>query len=152
MLVLSNGMAEWFNMQIASQHGICAATRVELPVRFRWRTYRQVLGKRAVPGSAPLDKTPLVWRMMRPLPTLTGLTQFAAVANFLRTGVPQRLLQLSMRLADLFDQYQMYRDYWLQAWAAGRDVLRSPDQTLPDDQVWQPRFGEQSWQILRQNK
>ena len=34
VLVQSNGMAEWFKMQVASQHGICAAAQVELPVAY----------------------------------------------------------------------------------------------------------------------
>ena len=138
VLVQSNGMAEWFKMQVASQHGICAAAQVELPARFLWRTYRQVLGRRAVPRNSPLDKTPLVWRLMRLLPTLVDQPVFAPIANFLRPGEPERLLQLSERLADLFDQYQIYRSDWLQAWAEGREVLSNPgrnDQVVPADQA-----------------
>ena len=140
VLVQSNGMAEWFKMQVASQHGICAAAQVELPARFLWRTYRQVLGRRAVPRNSPLDKTPLVWRLMRLLPTLVDQPVFAPIANFLRPGEPERLLQLSERLADLFDQYQIYRSDWLQAWAESREVLSNPgrnDQVVPADQAWQ---------------
>jgi exodeoxyribonuclease V gamma subunit len=44
-LVQSNGMAEWLKMALATQAGVCAATRVELPARFLWRAYRQVLGR-----------------------------------------------------------------------------------------------------------
>ena len=48
-LVQSNGMAEWLKMELAGALGICAATRVELPARFVWRAYREVLGRAAVP-------------------------------------------------------------------------------------------------------
>lgn len=47
VLVQSNGIAEWFKMEMAATTGVCAATRVELPSRFLWRTYRQVLGAAA---------------------------------------------------------------------------------------------------------
>jgi len=140
VLVQSNGMAEWFKMQLAQQHGVCAAARVELPARFLWRTYRQVLGRQAVPRVSPLDKIPLVWRLMRLLPQRVAEPVFAPLARFLRPGEPQRLLQLAERLADLFDQYQIYRGDWLQAWADGRAVLCSPgraDQPLPAGQAWQ---------------
>ena len=50
VLVQSNGMAEWVKMEMARMGGVCAAMRVELPSRFLWRTYRQVLGREAVPG------------------------------------------------------------------------------------------------------
>jgi exodeoxyribonuclease V gamma subunit len=32
----------------------------------------------------------------------------------------RKRFQLAERLADLFDQYQVYRADWLAAWAAGR--------------------------------
>ena len=115
ILVQSNGMAEWVKMELARMGGVCAATRVELPSRFLWRTYRQVLGREAVPNDSPLDKVPMVWRLMQLLPTLITQTAFAPVAGFLRGDEPDRMLQLASKLADLFDQYQNYRADWLYA-------------------------------------
>src|SRR5690554_5603987 len=47
--------------------------------------------------------------------------------------------QLAQRLADLYDQYQVYRADWLADWADGNDVLRSSSGTkeIPADQRWQ---------------
>ncbi|CAB5697861.1 Exodeoxyribonuclease V gamma chain [Delftia tsuruhatensis] len=146
VLVQSNGMAEWFKMRMAEQLGICAAARVELPARFVWRSYRQVLGRQAVPRESPLDKTPMTWRLMRLLPQCLDDPVFAPIAGFLRPGEPERLLQLAQRLADLFDQYQIYRADWLDAWEAGGDVLPMPlrpgvpQGPVPDGQLWQPRL------------
>jgi exodeoxyribonuclease V gamma subunit len=139
VLVQSNGMAEWIKIELARQGGVCAATRVELPSRFLWRTYRQVLGPQNVPPESPLDKLPMTWRLMALLPTCLNDPVFQPVAGFLRGDEPDRLLQLATRLADLFDQYQIYRPDWLQDWAAGRDVLRKSagSEVLADDQLWQ---------------
>ena len=139
VLVQSNGMAEWIKIELARQGGVCAATRVELPSRFLWRTYRQVLGAHRVPPDSPLDKLPMTWRLMALLPTCLHDPVFRPVAGFLRGNEPDRLLQLASRLADLFDQYQIYRPDWLQDWAAGRDVLRKAagEEPLADDQRWQ---------------
>ena len=139
VLVQSNGMAEWIKMALAQQGGVCAATRVELPSRFLWRTYRQVLGAQNVPPDSPLDKLPMTWRLMALLPACVADAVFAPVAGFLRGDEPDRLLQLASRLADLFDQYQIYRPDWLEDWASGRDVLRkaSGQDDLPADQLWQ---------------
>ena len=143
-LVQSNGMAEWLKMALASQAGILAATRVELPGRFLWRAYRQVLGRAAVPAESVLDKLPLTWRLMQCLPGLLAQPGFEPLAGFLRAGDADRRWQLAQRLADLFDQYQVYRSDWLDAWAAGHDTLpRSAEQAaanapaLPADQRWQ---------------
>jgi len=139
VLVQSNGMAEWIKIELARQGGVCAATRVELPSRFLWRTYRQVLGTHNVPPDSPLDKLPMTWRLMALLPGCLSDSVFKPVAGFLRGDEPDRLLQLASRLADLFDQYQIYRPDWLQDWAAGRDVLckAAGEEALADDQLWQ---------------
>ncbi|OYT87904.1 MAG: exodeoxyribonuclease V subunit gamma [Burkholderiales bacterium PBB6] len=141
MLVQSNGMAEWLKMTLAQQAGICAAARVELPARFMWRFYRQVLGREQVPQHSVLDKTPLTWRLMQSLPQWQQAPGWEPVAGFLQGGDPDRLLQLCRRLADLFDQYQVYRPDWLQAWRDGNDVLLNPGRPelpVPADQRWQP--------------
>ncbi len=143
VLVQSNGMAEWIKIELARQGdasgGVCAATRVELPARFLWRTYRQVLGAQHVPPDSPLDKLPMTWRLMALLPDCLDAPVFEPVAGFLKDDDPGRLLQLASRLADLYDQYQIYRPDWLQDWAQGRDVLRqvAGEEALAPDQRWQ---------------
>lgn len=152
-LVQSNGMAEWLKMEIATAHGICAATRVELPARFMWRAYRAVLGHAAVPMTSVLDKRSLTWRLMRLLPELSSQPGFEPIASFLGAGDASRRLQLAQRLADLLDQYQVYRSDWLQDWEGGLDRLKSavvstssPAQPVPPDQRWQPAL----WRAILQ--
>ncbi|MDB6002204.1 MAG: exodeoxyribonuclease subunit gamma, partial [Rhizobacter sp.] len=139
-LVQSNGVAEWLKMALAEKRGICAATRVELPARFLWRAYRQALGREAVPSYSPLDKTSLTWRLMRLLPQRLSEPVFQPLAGFLHTSDLGRRLQLAQRLADLYDQYQIYRTDWLDAWAEGRDTLPAfggRELPLAEDQRWQ---------------
>ena len=73
MLVQSNGIAQWLQMALAADPeqggcGVAAALDVQLPARFLWDAYRNVLGREAVPETSPLDKEPLTWRLMRLLP------------------------------------------------------------------------------------
>jgi exodeoxyribonuclease V gamma subunit len=150
-LVQSNGMAEWLKMELAAAHGVCASTRVELPARFIWRAYRAVLGRHAVPRASALDKLPLTWRLMQLLPRLAGEPGFEPVASFLGDGDARRRLQLAQRLADLLDQYQVYRSDWLHDWGHGQDRLGTgaaawDDFTIPvpPDQRWQPAL----WRAL----
>src|SRR5690606_6693048 len=126
-LVQSNGVAEWLKMALASHAGIAAATRVELPARFLWRAYRQVLGRDAVPATSPLDRQPLAWKLMQLLPGVVPQAGFEPLAGFLRRGDMSRRLQLAERLADLYDQYQVYRSDWLAAWGDGDDVMIAGD-------------------------
>ncbi len=142
VLVQSNGIAEWFKMELAQQLGVCGSTRVELPGRFLWRTYRELLGPRAVPRDSPLDKLPMTWRLMQVLPGLLETPGFEPVRRYLRQDDPRRPLQLAQQLADLFDQYQNYRSDWLEDWAAGRDLLQAQGSRIPvpADQAWQPEL------------
>ncbi len=150
LLVQSNGIAEWMKMSLARRSGICAATRVELPARFLWRLYRAMLGREGAPARSPLDKAPLTWRLMQALPAWIDKPGFEPLAQFLSASPSAdgthdlgRRLQLAERLADLFDQYQLYRADWLDAWGRGREhLVRANGVTvpLPDDQRWQARL------------
>jgi exodeoxyribonuclease V gamma subunit len=155
VLVQSNGIAQWLKLALAADAdpgsgdgvagerglGIAAALEISLPARFLWRVYRAVLGADAVPEVSPFDKSRLVWRLMRLLPELLARPEYLPLRRFLETDADLRKrFQLAERLADLYDQYQVYRADWLAAWADGTDVLiesRGGRIPLPDEQRWQ---------------
>ena len=159
ILVQSNGIGQWLKLALAEDPknggaGIAAALEVMLPARFLWQAYRTVLthvsqNADAVPETSPFDKSRLVWRLLRLLPTLAGQPVFEPLAQFLEIDRDQRKhYQLAERLADLFDQYQVYRADWLDAWANGHDVLitaRGEHRPLEEHQRWQPAL----WRILQ---
>lgn len=133
-LVQSNGIAQWLKLALAEDAedddlggcGIAAAIDVQLPGSFMWQLYRSVLGKDEIPAASLLDKAPLTWRLMRLLPALIDQPHFEPLSRFLTNDTDLRKrYQLSERLADLFDQYQVYRADWLEDWAAGRHQLRN---------------------------
>jgi exodeoxyribonuclease V gamma subunit len=133
-LVQSNGIAQWLKLALAEDEldddlggcGIAAAIDVQLPGSFMWQLYRLVLGREEIPATSLLDKAPLTWRLMRLLPELIHQPHFEPLQRFLTDDTDLRKrYQLSERLADLFDQYQVYRADWLEDWAAGRHQLRN---------------------------
>jgi exodeoxyribonuclease V gamma subunit len=143
ILVQSNGVAEWLKIALAEDMGVCAATRVALPARFLWQSYRGMLGPERVPSRSPFDKDALTWRLMRLLPELLQKDKFEPLRHFLQDGDPERRLQLAERLADLYDQYQVYRADWLTDWADNKDQLRRPGGDpipLQPDQCWQAQL------------
>ena len=143
LLVQSNGMAEWVKMALARQAGVCAAVSVQLPARFQWQVIRQVLGRARVPARSPLDKTPLAWRLMRLLGGEMADPAYAPLTGYLGAGDAARRFQLATRIADLYDQYQIYRPDWLEAWSEGEEVLVDPTgdkRPLTAEQRWQARL------------
>jgi exodeoxyribonuclease V gamma subunit len=141
-LVQSNGMGQWLKQNLAqnSALGIAAAIRMQLPSLFIWSVYRAVLGEQ-IPLEQPLAKAPLTWRLYRLLPNLASKAGFETLDSFLADDRDcRKRYQLAEQLADLFDQYQVYRSDWLTDWAKGRDILRDAkeqDQPMPDAQRWQ---------------
>ena len=133
-LVQSNGIAQWLKLALAEDPedddmggcGIAAAIDVQLPGSFMWQLYRMVLGRDEIPVKSLLDKAPLTWRLMRLLPQLINQPHFEPLQRFLANDSDLRKrYQLAERLADLFDQYQVYRADWLEDWAEGRHQLRN---------------------------
>ncbi|SLM30703.1 RecC [Desulfamplus magnetovallimortis] len=168
-LVQSNGMAQWLKLGFAADAGcgISAALDIQLPGRFMWQAYRAVLGDDEIPLSSAFEKEPLVWRLMRLMPELLSETCFAPLRRFLEfsdiedealqsakdllnESVIRKRYQLSRKLADLFDQYQVYRSDWLEAWADGDEYLtnsRGERFALPEEQLWQARM----WSRIRED-
>ncbi|WP_417347113.1 exodeoxyribonuclease V subunit gamma [Ferrimonas sp.] len=149
-LVQSNGMAQWLKLAFASdpQLKIAAAQEMQLPSRFLWESYRTVLGADAVPKDSPFDKPRLRWRILKLLPQLLSQEAFAPLRRFLEQDDDLRKRdQLAEQLADLFDQYQVYRADWLDVWAVGRDEIvdgEGRSQPLEEELCWQPRL----WRAL----
>ncbi|AIS18331.1 exodeoxyribonuclease V subunit gamma [Pseudomonas rhizosphaerae] len=156
ILVQSNGIAQWLKLALAADEsaddeggvGISAAVDVQLPGSFMWQLYRSVLGQDQIPSSSLLDKAPLTWRLMRLLPQLIDQPHFEPLQRFLLDDNDLRKrYQLSERLADLFDQYQVYRADWLQDWAIGKHQLRNGrglSKPLPTGNCWQAEL----WRAL----
>ncbi|QIE85923.1 exodeoxyribonuclease V subunit gamma [Pseudomonas nitroreducens] len=146
ILVQSNGIAQWLKLALGRDVeeggcGVTAALDVQLPAQFLWRAYRGALGRDEIPEVSVLDKGPLTWRLMRLLPTLLEQGEFATLQRFLADDADLRKRhQLAERLADLFDQYQVYRADWLEDWSRGVDQLRLANGTVKEldaDNRWQ---------------
>jgi exodeoxyribonuclease V gamma subunit len=158
LLVQSNGISQWLKLALAadvhtadsmdSGCGIAAAMDISLPGRFHWRAYRAVLGE--LPETSPFDKPLLSWRLLRLLPSLLHDPEFAALKHFLTDDRGQRKqFQLAQRLADLLDQYQIYRADWLNDWAKGVNRITRSNQAadMPAEQTWQAAL----WRRLLQD-
>lgn len=153
ILVQSSGINQWLKLALARDKseggiGISAALDIKLPECFFWQVYRAVLGKDLVPELSQFDRPLLIWRLIRLLPELLHEPVFAPLMHFLKDDSDMRKLQqLAQRLADLFNQYQVYRADWLEDWALGLDVMRScrkRSEPVQEDLLWQPQL----WRAL----
>ncbi|CCK82346.1 exodeoxyribonuclease V subunit gamma [Desulfobacula toluolica] len=150
-IVQSNGMAQWLKLALADDDGcgISAGLEVHLPGRYVWTAYRSVLGNDSIPVDSPYDRDRLVWRFFRLLPLLSEEEAFLPLNRFLEHDEDQRKqYQLACHLADLYDQYQVYRADWLEDWSKGKDRLktgRGEPVELPLEHKWQAQL----WRRLK---
>ncbi|TVQ27804.1 MAG: exodeoxyribonuclease V subunit gamma, partial [Wenzhouxiangella sp.] len=152
ILTQSNGIGRWLQLALARDRngdpgrgglGISASTSFELPARFFWESYGIVLGEAALPETSPFDAGSLRWRLYGLLPDLLDEAVFQPLRHYLERegGAARRRWQLAGELAELFEQYQIYRADWLLDWEQGEESIRDArGRVYPLDtrQAWQP--------------
>ncbi len=132
VIVQSRGMGRWLNFRLAQQQGIAANLRYPLPASFFWEVLNRMLGAQA--ARSAFSPEVLTFRILRWLEQPANLQGAQALAHYLSDGGDFRRYELASRLADVFDQYLIYRPDWLQAWQTGLQPLAAADAT------WQARL------------
>ena len=119
VVVQSPGMALWLRTEQAKAFGIAAGVAFPLPSLFAWRLIRALV---PAPVEDPYAKRNLRWTLFGLLAALPeDAPAFAPLRHYLEGGEQAlKRFQLAERIADLFDQYLVYRPQWLAAWGEGR--------------------------------
>ena len=129
LLVQSQGMAHWLRLQLADGLGIAAQLDFPLPSAYVWRVFNTL--KPDLPERSHFDKQAMAWKLMRLLPQLKNQPACEALAHYLeddRHGL--RCYELAHKIADVFDQYLVYRPDWLLSWEQGSDDAEGADVRL----------------------
>ena len=119
VVVQSPGMALWLRTEQAKAFGIAAGVAYPLPSLFAWRLIRTLV---PAPVEDPYAKRSLRWTLFGLLAALPpNAPDFAPLRHYLEGGEQAlKRFQLAERIADLFDQYLVYRPAWLAAWGRGQ--------------------------------
>lgn len=119
VLVQSPGMAQWLQMSLAEEFKIAANIDFPLPASFIWDMFVRVLPD--IPKESAFNKSSMSWKLMAILPDMLPGEAFTMLRHYLSDDNDKRkLFQLASRVADLFDQYLVYRPQWLNGWEKGR--------------------------------
>ena len=122
ILVQSPGMAQWLQWQIAEKKGIASNLRFPMPASFIWQQYTQNLSH--VEQDNAFNKAYMTWRLMGLIPTYLEEPAFEPLRLYLQQSgksEQQKRYQLASKIADLFDQYLVYRSDWIKLWEEGQD-------------------------------
>ena len=150
VLVQNPGMQHWLNMQQAQISGISMNANFVLPAQFLWKQLKILAGSQA-PEQSPYSREVLTWR-------IDELLQSGAILNdancrlaneYWQSGGdkdPLKRFQLATQLADLYEQYLIYRPEWINAWSNGKTVAEL-DNSNKETQQWQSAI----WYLLNQS-
>jgi exodeoxyribonuclease V gamma subunit len=114
----SPGMARWIAIQLAQRLGVAAHYEFPLPSSFFWNLFTRQFPE--LGETSGYDKPVLTWRIIKRLPNLLDREAFAPLARYLaEDGSDRRYHQLARRIADVFDQYLIYRPEMILEWDRG---------------------------------
>jgi exodeoxyribonuclease V gamma subunit len=117
VIVQSPAMEKWLSIQLAKKNRIMANMHFPMPASFIWNMYKLILGDDIVNDDNHFTKQALKWKIH----TLCS-ERFSELPSFLQTEIkskqhnPLYLFELSEHLADLFDEYLVYRPQWISQW------------------------------------
>lgn len=147
IIVQSQGVRRYISQYIAQHTGIMANIHFSLPAGLTWQLMRQATP--AIPELSPFSSAVMQWRLLdlfySPRFDAPELAQAkTALQGYLHNG-DWATYQLSAQLADVFDQYLVYRPQWIDAWAEGKAIT---ELSHNPDAVWQAQL----WRELNQSQ
>jgi len=132
IVVQSRGMERWISMRLAEINGISANCNFPFPNVFLESICKIV--EPDLPEVSPFEPSILTFRLMRMIPNCLNSNGFEELQSYLAGDNRQlKLYQLAGKIADLFDQYLVFRPELIFAWEDGKKENKSP-------QLWQSRL------------
>ncbi|MDN3653116.1 exodeoxyribonuclease V subunit gamma [Thalassotalea ponticola] len=140
VMVQSQGLQHWLNMEVAKANRISMNSDFVLPAQYLW-TLLKTLCKEQFPEQLPYSREVLSWRidaLLQQSEVIADEACLEATDYWYNSGNQQdlRRYQLACQLADLYEQYLIYRPEWLAKWRKGKHVA-SDDQVFNQAQRWQ---------------
>ena len=151
IVVQNAGMQHWLNLAIAKERGISMNVGYALPAQYLWKLIRTLASEDKVPEQSPYSREVLTWRIYALLATNDVVTDndFMAATRYWNNNLQPsntyssqtnlKRYQLAEQMADLYEQYLIFRPQWLDSWQKGEEVA-----LLSTNNKWQAKL----WQLL----
>ncbi len=120
IVVQSRGMQRWVSMALARHNGICANCSFLFPNAFLQQLFKRLMPD--LPDQSLFDPDALTFRIMKILPGCMYRPGFESLQHYLDDDANNlKLFQISEKIADLFDQYLIFRSEMIFGWEKGRE-------------------------------
>ena len=122
VIVQSQGMARWLKLELAARLGVCANTVFPFPKMFCAELLAANLPEAG--DAAASERDWLRWAILRVLPEMLKQPAFLPLKNYLADATDiRKRFQLAEQIANLFDQYLVFRPDLILAWDANRSFF-----------------------------
>jgi len=172
VIVQNAGMQHWLNLSLAKQRGISMNVGYALPSQFLWKLIRSLANDEEVPDQSPYSREVLTWRIHRLLASdivikdddFIQATRYWCGAGFVsedesnttddaKKDVDLKRYQLACQLADLYEQYLIFRPEWIDAWHQGKSIEDEIGSSIVNEYIqdiakWQGKL----WHLLTQQQ
>jgi exodeoxyribonuclease V gamma subunit len=122
VIVQNNEVKEWLSLQLANDQGIAGNLRFIFPSEFLWTLYR--IREQNIPKNLPSDLNSMQWALFRLFEESPELLSGIPFTKTAKTSLSLKF-QFCGQLADVFDQYQVYRPDMMQAWLGQNLVTKN---------------------------
>ncbi|MFH4354807.1 MAG: exodeoxyribonuclease V subunit gamma [Neisseriaceae bacterium] len=138
IIVHTEGMEHYLRKNLSKRLGVVANLEFKKPSAFFWEVAQTIL-PHPIPEADPFKKEVLLWRILSLFQSATFAkeepTVYRAVNNYLQRH-QIAAYDLAYKLADLFNQYLIYRPAWIASWSQGKFVLEME----ANEQAWQQKL------------
>ena len=123
ILVQSKGMERWLSMEIARQTGVCANCLFPFPNSFLYEILKKIIPDLPEePFMTGFEPDVLAFKIMKVLPPCLNMPGFEDLSLYLKDDAKQlKLFQLSDKIANIFDQYLVFRPEMIFRWELGEE-------------------------------
>ena len=143
IVVQSTGMARWISLELAKHTGICANIRFPFPNTFLEEIAEQTMPEFGKPVSLSPDQ--MTFKLMKIIPQCIPKPGFERLKAYLaEDAIHLKRLQLASKLADIYDQYLVFRPEMVLRWEKDN---QGAAETHPEDK-WQAQL----WRELIQGE
>jgi exodeoxyribonuclease V gamma subunit len=120
IVVQSRGMERWLSMELAGHNGICANCSFLFPNLFLQEIVKKIIPH--LPEDSPFDPVTMTFKIMNVLQTSMDLPAFGPLKRYLSHDKNRmKQFQISQKIADLFDQYLVFRPEMMFGWENGKE-------------------------------
>ncbi|QJC28812.1 hypothetical protein GJT81_02235 [Enterobacteriaceae endosymbiont of Plateumaris consimilis] len=145
IIILSDlTLIPYLKINLSKIIGIHANINYINPEKFIWDLFIKIIPK--ITKENIFNKKMIIWQLMNIIPEIIVLPEFKNFKKYLSNiKNTNYLFQISIHIANLYDEYQKYRPKWLFLWEKNTEIFLTNDK----DHIWQAKLWKK---LIRYNE